>query len=328
VGSDRRRESVLVTGATGFVGSAVVRRLLAEGHEVTGLVRDPDRARGLARLGMRTLTGDMLDPASYEQAAQRSGAVVHCAQLAPGRRLTRRRAARMAAANMVTTRALARACLRGGGRLLYTSGSFVYGDHGDAWITERTPLTPSPLGEGHAAGVRHLRELAPRGLRFAVLTPGFVYGPGGNFKAAFHDQAAAGRLRCIGHGANYWSCVHVDDLAGAYAAALAGAPPGAEYNVVDDKPLTLRELVDRVAAGTGGGGRPGSVPPVLAGLVVGRPVVASLTTSYRVSGALIREELGWRPAYPTLAEGLPPTLAALARRGVPAAENATTAADS
>jgi uncharacterized protein YbjT (DUF2867 family) len=65
---------VFVTGATGFVGSAVVRALLAAGHDVTGLVRDPGRAAGLAALGADLRRGDVLDPGSYRTAPWRRSA--------------------------------------------------------------------------------------------------------------------------------------------------------------------------------------------------------------------------------------------------------------
>ncbi len=80
---------VSVTGATGSVGSAVVRALPAAGHDVTGLVRDPGRAAGLAALGADLRRGDVLDPDSYRTAPAEADAVVHAAQLAVPGRLTR-----------------------------------------------------------------------------------------------------------------------------------------------------------------------------------------------------------------------------------------------
>ena len=80
---------VLVTGATGFVGSAVVRALRAEGHEVHGLVRDPVRAGSVAATGAVVHRGNMLDPASYVPLVTDVDAVIHAAQLAVPGRLTR-----------------------------------------------------------------------------------------------------------------------------------------------------------------------------------------------------------------------------------------------
>ncbi len=125
---------------------------------------------------------------------------------------------------------------------MYTSGYFAYGDRGDAYVDTRTAFQPSPLGTGHAREVTELRRAAADGLDVVVVAPGFVYGPGGLFKSAFFDQADRGRLRCIGAGRNFWSCVHVEDLAARYVAALEHAPSGGEYNLVDDEPLRLRAV--------------------------------------------------------------------------------------
>ena len=298
-------------GATGFVGSAVVRALLADGHEVTGLVRDPERARALEAAGARLTAGDMLEPSSYVPLVEGVDAVVHAAQYATTGRLTTAKVRDLGYADGVMTAALADACRRGGKRLVYTSGCFDYGDHGFEWITEDTPYAPSPLGVGHVAQVTALRTMhALSGLDVVVVAPGFVYGPGGLFRTAFYDQARAGRLRVVGPGSNWWSCVHVDDLARAYAVALRLAPPGATDNVVDDAPLTLRRLVDQLTDALGRK-RVGTLPVALAGLLLGRPLVESLVTSFRIRNDRARNELGWAPAYPAFADGLAPTLAAL-----------------
>ena len=142
------------------------------------------------------------------------------------------------------------------------------------------------------------------------LSPGFVHGPGGLFASAFVDQARRGRLRCIGAGRNWWSCVHVEDLAAAHVAALVRARPGAAYAVVDDEPLRLKELTDLV---TDALGRPrvGTAPPALISAFLGRTLVASLTTSFRTRAALIREDLGWTPARPRFRDAVADTAAAV-----------------
>ena len=286
---------VLVTGATGFVGSAVVRRLVADGHEVEALVRDADLARALLGDGPRLRVGDMLRPETYAPLVRDVEAVVHAAMLSVPGRLSTRRAERLFDADRVMATALAEECERHGRRLVYTGGCFDWGDHGEEWIDETTPLTPSPLGVGHARMARALdTRHRDAGLDVVRLSPGFVYGPGGLLASAFVEQAERGRLRCLGPGRNWWSCVHVDDLATAYAAALTRARPGTAYAVVDDEPLRLRELTDLV---TDAMGRPrvGQAPPGLLALLLGRPLVDSLVSSFRISGDLARAELGWRP---------------------------------
>src|SRR5262252_5949590 len=233
---------VLVTGATGFVGGGIVRALLADGHEVHGLVRDVAAAARLERDGVVLHAGDMREPASYVPVVGQMDSVVQAAQLSTSGRVTRARAAEVFAAEHTMTTALASACLDQGRRLVYTGGCFDWGDHGEEWITEETPLSPSPMGEGHAREALLLQRMhAERGLDVVRLNPGFVYGPGGLLRSAFVDQARKRRLRCIGTGSNWWSCVHADDLGRAYVAALTGARPGAYYAVADSCPIRLRD---------------------------------------------------------------------------------------
>lgn len=286
---------VLVTGATGFVGSAVTRALRAAGHDVIGLVRDPGRASALTVTGAKLHRGDMLDPTSYVAIVADVNAVVHAAQLAVPGRLTPSRSRQLFDADALMTRSLADACVQHGRRLIYTGGCFDWGDHGGHWIDEDTPLTPSPMGVGHARQAFYLDQRhRDDALDVVRLSPGFVYGPGGLFASAFVEQARKGRLRCIGSGTNWWSCVHVEDLAAAYLAALARARPGTAYAVVDDEPLRLRELTD-LTNDTLDRPRVGTAPPALMSLILGRTLVASLVTSFRISGARIRNELGWAP---------------------------------
>ncbi len=302
--------NVFVTGATGFVGSAAVRALLGSGHDVTGLVRDRAKAAPLEQLGMRAVVGEMLEPSTYRAAAAQAEVVINAAQLGVSGRVTKRKVAEINRADEVMTAALAGVCLEGGTTFVYTNGCFAYGDCGDAWIDEDTPLNPSPMGVGHARTVAELRRLQEQGLKSVVLTAGFVYGPGGLFKTSFYDLLQNGQLRVFGAGRNFWSVVHVDDLASAFVTSL-NAPPG-NYNVVDDAPLRLRELVDTLT-GAAGHKRVGTVPPWLLGLLIGPPVVASLTTSFRVRNDKARTELGWRPRYPTFKAGLPSVLETLQR---------------
>jgi len=311
----RAMERVLVAGATGFVGTAIVRALRRRGYEVTGLVRSPQRARALEDAGARLAVGDMLEPDTYRPLVADVDAVVMAAQYAVGGRLTRAALARVGYADGVMAGTLAAACLEQGTRLVYTSGCFNYGDHGADWITEDTPFAPSPLGAAHARAVVRLRELQrTRGLDAVVLSPGFVYGPGGLFKQSFTDQLAKGRLRVIGAGHNYWSCVHVDDLAEAFALAVDRAAPGAEYNVVDDAPLTVRALVDGLTDALDHK-RLGTIPPWLMKPLIGGPLVDSLVTSFRVRNDTVKADLGWAPRYASFQEGVVPTLHALHTQG-------------
>lgn len=309
---------IFVTAGTGFVGSAVVRTLLARGHRVTALVRNPAKAQPIRALGATLLVGDMRQSASYVSQVAAADVVIHCAQLTTAGRLTKRAIQTINQADATMTRALAEACLAHDKALLYTSGYFNYGDHGDTWITETTPTRPSPLGVGHQQMVDYLVDRhRQQGLRVAVLTAGFVYGAGGLFRTAFYDTLQKGQLRVFGRGLNYWSPVHVDDLAQAFALVSEGQYWGENFNIVDDQPIRLRELVGHLTRQANH--KPvGSIPPWLIGLLIGAPLVKSLTSSSRVSNEKARRVLGWSPRYATLEAGLPDVLADLAKAHPPA----------
>ena len=302
---------VFVTGATGFVGQAVVRALHEKNYEVVGLVRDATKGQALEQLGVRLVVGDMLEPASYQEVVSTVDAVIHTAQYGIQGRFTRKKFRQIEQADMLMTRTLARACLAHDKKLLYTSGVFNYGDHAEEWITEQTQLHPSPLGEAHTKVVEELLALfQEQHLRIIILSPGFVYGPGGLFKQSFYDTLQKGQLRIFGKGQNYWSVIHVDDLAAAYALAVESETYGQTYNIVDDQPLRLRDLVNTFTDAMGKK-RVGSMAPWLLKLIIGGPLVASLITSFRISNEKAKGVLGWQPRYPTFKEGLPEVLKAL-----------------
>ncbi len=318
----RQTLRVLVTGATGFIGSAVVGALLAEGHHPVALVREPaSRPTRVHAAGRPTAdvtaadityaVGDMLSPPTYAPLVAEVDAVVHAAQLSVRGRLTSRRAERLFHADAVMTEALADACVRHGRRLLYTGGCFDWGDHGEEWIDEQTPLNPSALGVGHARQARYLdMRYSKDGLDLVRLSPGFVYGPGGLFASAFVQQARRGRLRCLGAGRNWWSCVHVDDLGTAYTCALTKATSGAAFAVVDDEPLRLRELTDLTTDALDLP-RVGKLPAPAARLVLGRTMASSLLSSFRIDGHRVRTELGWVPRRPRFRDAVSDVVAGI-----------------
>ncbi len=302
---------VFVTGATGFVGKAVIKALRARDHEVVGLVRNANKGQALEQLGVTLIVGDMLKPDSYEGVVPTVDAVIHTAQYGIQGRFTRKKFKQIEQADVLMTRTLARACLAYDKKLLYTSGIFNYGDHGDKWITEQTPLHPSPLGEAHTKVVEELLPLfREQHLRVILLSPGFVYGPGGLFKQSFYDTLQKGQLRIFGKGQNYWSIIHVDDLAAAYALAVESKAYGETYNIVDDQPLKLCDLVNTFTDAMNQK-RVGSMAPWLLKLIIGGPLVDSLVTSFRISNEKAKRELGWQPHYHAFKEGLPGVLKAL-----------------
>lgn len=304
---------VLLTGATGFVGSAVARALLRRGHAVVGLVRDAERGRWLQELGGSVEVGDMERPETYEPLVTRVDVVVHAAQAKPQGRWSHRRIAAMHRSDAVMTRALARACLDQGKLLIYTSGAMAHASGGEEWISEETPLRPCLLAKGHAEMVAELTALhRDRALRVLIITPGFVYGAGGFLKETV-DLLLRRQYRIIGSGANYWGLIHVDDLAEIYALALEHGSPGENYFACDDLPMRRRDVIDCLTDALGLS-RVGKVPEWVVGLWLGFPLVEAITASIRMRNDLVKQRLGWSPQYSCFAEGLPPLIPQLRSR--------------
>ncbi len=302
---------VFVTGATGFVGKAVIKALRQRDHEVVGLVRDVNKGKALAQSGVTLAVGDMLNPSTYEGVVQTVDAVIHTAQYGIQGRLTGKKLKQIEQADALMTRTLSEACLEYDKKFIYTSGCFNYGDRGDEWITEETSLLPSPLGEGHTQMVKLLLSLyKEKYLRVIIVAPGFVYGSGGLFKQSFYDTLLKGQLRVFGAGKNYWSSIYVNDLAAVYALAIESEAYGETYNAVDNQPLLLREMVDLFTDAMGKK-RVGTMAPWLLKLIIGGPLVDSLVTSFRISNEKVKRELGWQPQYSTFKDGLPDVLKVL-----------------
>lgn len=266
---DLRFGRVHVAGTAGLLEAAVVRELHAAGHRLLP-------------------AGEPVD------------AIVNCPAPVPPGRLTHRRLAAHRRGEAARARALADDALSSGARLVRVGSAFAWGDHGASWIDEATPQRPAPLGAGDADLARRLQALRrERGLDVVLVALGLLYGAGGPLEHELWN----GRVRVVGWGGNYLSCVHVDDAARAIAAALERGAAGTTYLAVDDEPVTQRALVDAVADATGRR-RPGSSSVGVAGARVGFPLARSLSASVRVRNARAKAELGWAPRFPTVREGV------------------------
>jgi len=293
---------VLVTGASGFIGAALCRRLAADGEEVFALVR---RA-GSEPAGVRAHVGDLADEASLRAAveAARPACVMHlAAEIA-----SQRDAGKVLEVNVRGTERLLEALAAATGapadsatRLVFAS-TVVTGDAGGRLLTEDEPLPVStPYGRSKQQGEQ---LVLGSGLHAAVVRPSHVYGPGGWYANELIKQLRSpGRLAVIGRGENLWDVVHVDDVVEALVLAARTAPAGAVYHVADDEPITFYDFMALTARELGLG-RPRRVPEWLARIIAGRAAVDAVVRSARSSNAKIKRELSWRPRFPTAREGI------------------------
>ena len=124
----------------------------------------------------------------------------------------------------------------------------------------------------------------------------------------FLKPASRGTFQYVGSGANYQPTVHIEDLANAYALALAKPPIGTIVNIVDDEPLPNRMLGELLLEAFGGG-RAKSAPAWLVGMFAGVPLARMLTASYRARNTRARDLLGWVPRRPSARVGFPEVVA-------------------
>ena len=279
---------VFVTGGSGVLGRSLVPALVAAGHTVDALVPTDEAAATVAGLGARPVRGDLLDPTGLAPIG--ADVVAHFASSIPRPDTGTGSWAVNDRIRTEGTRNVLDAAMAGGvRRVVAYSVIWVYGDHGDEWVTEETPLPARARPEIRSA--RALEDaVRASGLEWVVLRGGHVYGPGTGTTEALLAAAGAGTLRTDGAGDAFDSLVTAADTAQAAVLALGRIPGGTVVNVVDDRPLRQRELY-RALAAHAGGPEPGRGPD--------RPGWGSL----RVSNALARS-YGFRPQHADVAAGL------------------------
>jgi nucleoside-diphosphate-sugar epimerase len=298
---------ILVTGASGFLGGYVCRALAAAGHEPVALCRRQGSAPG----GAGEVYGELSDAGSLTRAVRstRPDQVVHlAAEIA-----SQRSAAKIREANVEGTRRLLEACTAIDRRPGFVFASTVVtGDAGGAVLDEDTELpVETAYGRSKQEGERLVRE---SGLDWTILRPSHVYGPGGWFESEFVKRLRApGRFAVIGSGENLWDVVRVEDVADAFVLAAERAAPGSLFHVVDDQPVTYYDFIAAAAAALGKGS-PRRVPERLARLAGGADPVSAVIRSARSSNGKLKRELGWRPRYPSYAEGVPEAVRLLGAR--------------
>ena len=269
---------ILITGATGKVGSRLSKRLARLGHQVRALVRDPSRAQELHAEGIELVTGDLLDLDSLAAAVRGVDAVVHCAAFFRG--ATPEQAHSV---NDLGTQHLGNAARAAHvKRFVFTSTGLVYGPSGGRSLDEDAPCAPVdayPLSK--LAAERFLFGL--EGIDVRVLRLPFVYGDGDP-----HIAEAVPMMSGFPP-AQRMSIAHHADVAQAVARLLEAATPAHRiYNVVDDEAPDLATVFASV----------GAPPPD------GSNAARALAFDSQMDGRRIRQDLGFEPEFPRLANAI------------------------
>ena len=273
---------VFITGGTGFVGGIVVRRLVSEGHSVTGLARSKAAELRLHELGAAPLSGDLSDAELLREATAEADAAVHAAidYGDPAFGLL----------DAVAVGAMLSGLERPA-RLLYLSSTLVYGDTAADAATE--DREPAPLVQPFKLeGERAVVEAGGVALR-----PGLVYGSSGSaLLDGMRDSAReSGTVDVVGDGSNVWSTVHGQDLARLTQLVLERTPSGVVLNATAGDPVAIRDVAAAVAAGEGA--TIVSIAVADAAAAMGA-FAEQLTRNLVADSSRARRELGWEPTMP------------------------------
>jgi len=284
---------VFVTGASGWIGSAVVPELTGAGHQVLGLARSDSSAAAVTAAGAEVLRGDLDDLAALRAGAAGSDGVIHLAFIHD---FTDFEASVGADRRAIETMG---AALEGSGKpLVIASGTPAVPGH---VATERDEPAPGSPVAGRAANAQAALGMAARGVRSSVIgLPRTVHGDGdrhgfiARMVAIARDTGVSGYP---GDGTSRWPAVHVLDAAHLFRLAVEDAPAGSRLHAVGDEGVPIRDIAGVIghhlnlptaSVPAGDFGWLGQI------LAVDQPASSTLT----------RELLGWRPVQPGLIEDL------------------------
>jgi nucleoside-diphosphate-sugar epimerase len=296
---------LFLTGATGYIGTAVAERLRAAGYHLSGLARSDAAVERLRAAGVEPVRGDFADPAAVGAAAREAeGTISMATTYNPG-------------VDVPAVNAILDALAGSDKPFIYTGGIWSYGDTGGAVVDETTPVKPIPRVKWREDLENRVLAAASRRIRTILIRPAIVYGRGGGMPAEFSESARKeGAARMVGDGENRWPFVHVDDLADLYLLALEKAPPGTLLLAVGVESVRIRDVATAASRGAGADGRVTAWPLDEARAELGEYADA-LALDQQASGERARRTLGWRPHRPDPLEDLERgSYVSLARRAV------------
>ncbi len=288
---------VFVTGATGFIGSAVVQELIDAGHQVLGLARNEAGAKTLTAAGAQVHRGDLEDLESLRNGAANSDAVIHTAFNHDFSKYV---------ANCEADRRVIEALgsvLAGSDRLLIVTSGTGITNPGPGLLAAEDGQPASSKVVPRAASEEAAASVAARGCRVAIVRLPQVHDTAkqGLVTYAIHLAREKGAAAYVGDGLNRWPAAHRLDTARLYRLVLEKADADARYHAVAEEGVPLRDIAEAIGRGL-------NVPVVsiapeeAAGhfgwlaAFVGRDVPAS--------SAQTREKLGWNPTGPGLISDL------------------------
>lgn len=288
---------VFVTGATGFIGSAVVKELLAAGHEVTGLARSEEAAQKVAALGAKVHRGDITDTASLQSGAAAADGIIHTGFIHDFSRF-----AEMCALDGKAIDAMGEVLIGSQRPIIITGGTGVI--VGDRVVTENDGVEDQ--SHPRAETERAVGRIVAKGVRASVVRlPPLCHGTGdthGFLPILAGLAKEKGRSAMINGGTNIWPAVHRLDAARLYRLALESNPAGGtRFHAVAEEDNAFKTVATTI-------GERMHLPVVSL-----NPEEAAAHFGWfahfakfnnRVSADITKKTLGWNPVHPTLAEDM------------------------
>jgi nucleoside-diphosphate-sugar epimerase len=288
---------IFLTGATGYIGSAVLDAALRANHQITALVRTPQAADALATRGVTPVLGDLMTVKSYRGPAEAHDAYIHtAADSGPKREEVDRRALDilLSAANASAKTSPV--------SFVYTSGIWVLGSNAQP-MDETAQANPGQLLGWRIAHEQLVLAASTPNLRSAVIRPGVVYGGNRGIVSDLLKNALNGLIRVIGTGENHWPLVYDRDLADLYVRVAAMPQASGIYHANDEGDETVNAIVEGIASHLSMRPDVRHVPLAEARKKLGAYADA-LALDQRVRGPRARR-LGWSPTLHSVGTNVP-----------------------
>jgi nucleoside-diphosphate-sugar epimerase len=235
---------VFLTGATGYIGSAVLDAMIKGGHRVTALARDPEKAERLQAQGAAAILGELGIPKSYVNAVKAADAVVHAAKDSSSRGVEKDK---QALDTMIAAQHQASMEDAKPRAFVYTSGIWVLGRTVKA-AEEDAPLDPPEHVDWRPAHEDIVLSAFAANLRTVVVRPGIVYGGGRGIVADLIKDALNGLIRVVGPGKNRWPCIYDKDLGELYVRILESPAAAGVIHATDETDERVSDIVEAIAA--------------------------------------------------------------------------------
>ena len=297
---------VFLTGATGFIGLSVLKRLVSVGHIVRGLAQDLAKAEAVRAAGGIPVLGDLLVPAPWSESVKDCDVVISASSpFHITERLSMHEAERRAEEHAEMVGNLIHAATNAHVQaLVLTYHVTAFGNQGDQWASEIRTIDPVGLSRPTAGKYWDIERAARKaGLPTIEVFPGWVYGPGSWFKHYIVEGLKAGTARIVGAGNNYKSLIHIDDLTEGFRLILARMPVGERFCLVDSNPVMQNEFIN-IVAGEMGLTTPEHIDYTRFADANGEVLAEALSSSVRVSNAKAINELGFKPKYENCRQGV------------------------